>query len=80
MATVVDNTQSTTPADADKKVDEGEHAAGMVTINGVPQDEAQVKSVGLAEFEVDEDPKPLAEGGGKTAAPQTSTSGAGKKP
>jgi hypothetical protein len=89
MATVVDKTQSTKPADADKKVFDPEHASGVVTLNGeivVSPDErapvgAQVRSVGLVEYEVEESPAPLPEGGvvDTTAAPQT-TEKAGKKP
>jgi len=123
---VVDNTDRFRAADADKKVFDPEHASGVVTLNGVivvsPDERApvgaMVRSVGLAEFEVDEEPQALAEGDVKqptgrapdmplgakdpaakaahvtegdvkqptgrapdaVAAPQTSTSGAGKKP
>jgi hypothetical protein len=87
---VVDNTDRFRAADADKKVFDPEHASGVVTLNGeivVSPDErapvgAQVRSVGLVEFEVEESPAPLPEGGevDAVAAPKTSTSGAGKKP
>ena len=68
---VVDNTDRFRNADADKKVFDPEHASGVVLLNGVivvsPDERAPVgaiaRSIGLVEYEVDEHPQALAEGG-----------------
>lgn len=68
---VVDNTDRFRAADADKKVFDPEHASGVVLLNGVivvsPDERAPVgaiaRSIGLVEYEVDEHPQALAEGG-----------------